>query len=59
MDTTLHTDEELRSTMFDGDSSDEGERTSNFHLGTDDHTQTNLDHGTDDTIQPTQILTFK
>ena len=37
---TLHTDEELRSTMFDGYSSDEEERTSNFHLGMDDDTHT-------------------
>ena len=65
LDTTLHTDEELRSTMFDGYSSDEEERTSNFYLGMDDKTpneslstdimnQTNSNHGTDDMIQPTK-----
>ena len=65
MDTTLHPDEELRSTMFDGYSSEEEEKSSNFHLGTDNDNltysigtnimnQTNSNHGTDDTIQPTK-----
>ena len=53
-DTTLHTDEELRSAMFDGDRWDEKERTHNFHLGADEHNQTNSKHGMDGTIQPTK-----